>query len=195
MNSSNTAVAIPQLTLAEAVLDTVNELKGRGSFSAHDVTAAIRADANAGDIALPGHEAQGNKAGIKYWVEHNDVKDILEGLLNDGTLATLGLTHVGYNGTFRTFEFGPVGVAAAPVAPNTAAAIVPVNNATATVSPVLQRIQTYLGNNPGVVTLKQIQSAIKVNGLSCKDFFDILTGAGYTVNVGVADKFSTYTVG
>lgn len=195
MNSSNTAVAIPQLTLAEAVLDTVNELKGRGSFSAHDVTTAIRADANAGDIALPGHEAQGNKAGIKYWVEHNTVRDILEGLLNDGTLAGLGLTHVGYNGTFRTFEFGPAVTAAPAPAPNTAADIVPVNNATATVSPVLQRIQTYLGNNPGVVTLKQIQSAIKVNGLSCKDFYDILSGAGYIVNVGVADKFSTYTVG
>lgn len=192
MNSSNTAVAVPQLTLAEAVLDTVNELKVRGSFSAHDVTAAIRADANAGDIALPGHEARGNGAGIKYWVEHDEVKSIVEGLLNDGTLATLGLTNVTFNGTFRVFEFGPV---AAPATVGTAVAFAPTNAATAAVSPVLQRIQTYLGNNPGTVTLKQIQSAVKVNGLSCKDFYDILTGAGYIVNTGTADKFSTYTVG
>ncbi len=180
MNSSNTAVAIPQLTLAEAVLDTINELKGRGSFSAHDVTAAVRADANAGDIALPGYEAQGNGAGIKYWVEHNDVKDIVEGLLNDGTLASLGLTNIGYNGTFRTFEFDPAGpvAAAAPAVPtnNVAAVIVPTN--AATVSPVLQRIETYLANVNGRATLKQIQSAVKVNGLSCKDFYDILTSRG-----------------
>lgn len=196
MNSSNTAVRVPQLTLAEAVLDTINELKGRGSFSAHDVTAAIRADANAGDIALPGHEATGNNAGIKYWVEHEDVKVIIEGLLADGTLKTLGLTNVRFNGTFRVFEFGNVGVIPAGVVPNNAAAVItPTNTATAAVSPVLQRIQTYLANVTGLVTLKQIQSAVKVNGLSCKDFNDILTGAGYIVNVGTAGKFSTYTVG
>lgn len=193
MNSSNTT-AVPQLTLTEAIIDTINELKVGGSLSAYEITSAIRKDANAGDIALPGLEAKANPAGIKYWVNHEAVKTIIDGLLADGTLANLGLTNTHFNGTYRVFEFGTVQAAPTPV-PNTAAVIVPTNPTTATVSPVIQRINSYLANNPGVVTLKQIQSAVRVNGLSCKDFYDILTGAGYIVSVGTADKFSTYTVG
>src|SRR5208283_5166582 len=144
----NTAVSsVPQLTLKEAVVNAVNELKVRDSFSAHDVTTAIREAANAGEIALPGLEAsQPNSSNIKYWVNHADVKTTLDDLLNDGTLANLGLTNVDYSGAFRVFEFA-VGSApastTAPAAPSAAPAPA-TNSANPTQSPLSQKIEAYL---------------------------------------------------
>ena len=198
-NTANTAVSTtPQLTLTEAVTQAVNELKAKGVFSAYDVTTVVRAAANGGEYALPGLEARGNQSGITYWVDHANVKTIVDTLLNDGTLANLGLTNVNYNGSFRVFEFATSTSATPSSAPS-----VPVSNATAnatanpTQSPVAQRIQNYLSNclrfsvNP---TLRQIQSTLKVNGLTCKDLASIVAGLGYAVSPGTTDCYSTYTV-
>jgi hypothetical protein len=202
-NDASTATAAvsttPQLTLKEAVVNAVNELKVKGSFSAHDVTTAIRDAANAGEIALPGLEAtQPNSSNIKYWVNHSDVKTTLDGLLNDGTLANLGMTNVDYSGAYRVFEFAGASTApAAPVpsaddhdgapAPTTPAP----NAANPTQSPLAQRIDAYL-KKIGSATLKQVQSALKVNGVTCKDLAPIVESLGFTVTPGTPDCFSTY---
>ena len=190
--NANTAVSTtPQLTLKEAVVNAVNELKVKGSFSAHDVTKTVRDAANAGEIALPGLEAsQPNSSNIKYWVNHADVKTTLDGLLNDGTLANLGLTNVDYSGAFRVFEFAvgaPATTSAAPSATTPAPAA-----ANPTQSPLAQKIEAYL-NKVGSATLKQVQSALKVNGVTCKDLAPIVESLGFTVTAGTPDCFSTYT--
>jgi hypothetical protein len=202
----NTPTTIPQLSLKDAVVNAVNSLKvNKGNFSAHDVTVAVRESVNAGEIALPGLEtAQPNRSSIKYWVNHSDVRAIIDDLLNDGTLATLGLTNVNYDGGFRVFEFStPVPSAddhdGAPTPDTTAAApTVPapaVSVAAAPVSPIVSllsaRIDAYM-SKVGSATLKQIQSALKVNGVTCKDLADIVTNLGYTLMPGTPDCFSTY---
>lgn len=204
--TTTTAVSTtPQLTLKEAVVNAVNELKVKGSFSAHDVTTAVREAANAGEIALPGLEAtQPNSSNIKYWVNHADVKTTLDGLLNDGTLANLGMTNVDYSGFFRVFEFAaPAASASAPLATAPAAATTPAPDASApaastsadpTQSPMAQRIKAYLSKKASAVTLKEIQSALKVNGVTCKDLASIVAGLGFTVTPGTTDCFSTYEV-
>jgi hypothetical protein len=191
--AASTAISTtPQLTLKEAVVNAVNELKvSKGNFSAHDVTTAIREAANSGEIALPGLEAtQPNSTNIKYWVNHSDVKAIVDDLLNDGTLANLGMVNVNYNGGFRVFEFStPV-----PSADDHDGAPAPTpapNAANPTQSPLAQRIDAYL-SKAGTATLKQIQSALKVNGITCKDLSGIVAGLGYTVTPGTTDCFSTY---
>ena len=190
-NTANTAVSTtPQLTLTEAVTQAVNELKtSKGAFSAYDVTTAVRAAANGGEYALPGLEARGNQSGITYWVDHANVKTIVDTLLNDGTLANLGLTNVNYNGSFRVFEF------ATTSATPSSSPSVPVSNTITnpTRSPVAQRIDNYL-SNVGSATLRQIQSTLKVNGLTCKDLASIVAGLGYAVSPGTTDCYSTYTV-
>ena len=203
MKTNDTATATPavsttpQLTLKEAVVNAVNELKVKGSFSAHDVTKTVRDAANAGEIALPGLEAsQPNSSNIKYWVNHADVKTTLDGLLNDGTLANLGLTNVDYSGAFRVFEFAvgaPATTSAAPSAPSAPSATTPAPAAAnPTQSPLAQKIEAYL-NKVGSATLKQVQSALKVNGVTCKDLAPIVESLGFTVTAGTPDCFSTYT--
>ena len=186
----------PQLTLKEAVVNAVNELKVKGSFSAHDVTTAVREAANAGEIALPGLEAtQPNSSNIKYWVNHADVKAVIDGLLNDGTLANLGMTNVDYSGGFRVFEFSAPATSPVPSADDHDGAPAPITTATAanaTQSPMAQRVEAYL-KKAGSATLKQIQSALKVNGVTCKDLAAIVAGLGFTVTPGTPDCFSTYT--
>jgi hypothetical protein len=203
-NDASTATAAvsttPQLTLKEAVVNAVNELKVKGSFSAHDVTKSVRDAANAGEIALPGLEAsQPNSSNIKYWVNHADVKTTLDGLLNDGTLANLGLTNVDYSGAFRVFEFtssAPSSTAPVPSADDHDGAPVATtpapNVANPTQSPLAQKIEAYL-NKVGSATLKQVQSALKVNGVTCKDLAPIVESLGFTVTAGTPDCFSTYT--
>lgn len=190
MNTATTAVSTtPQLTLKEAVVQAATELKNKGAFSAYDVTTAVREAANSGEFALPGLEAKQNNSNIKYWVNHEDVKQVVDGLLNDGTLATLGLTNVNYNGSFRVFEFATSVAPSSPVTSSTPAS----TTANPTQSPVAQRIQTYL-SNAGSATLKQVQSALKVNGVTCKDLAAIVAGLGFSVTPGTTDCYSTYTV-
>ena len=194
MKNTNAVNTTPKLTLTEAVVNAVNELKSKGSFSAYDVTTAVRAAANAGEIELPGLEANTNQSGIKYWVNNEDVKREIDALLNNGELANLGLTNVNYNGSFRVFEFAnsaattTVATPAAPVASTTD----DTDPADAD-SPVASRVSAYL-SKVGTATLKQVQSALKVNGITCKDFAGIVKGLGYTVTPGTSDCYSTYTV-
>ena len=182
------------LTLTEAVVQAINELKGNKSFSAHDVTNTIRESVNSGEYALPGFETAGAAGGpIRYWVDHEAVKTVIDNLLNSGELANLGLVKV-ENPTgarpYRLFNFGTTAAAPAPVTPTANAT--PADD-TDTQGPVAQRIKAYLAN-AGTATLKQIQSALKVNGVTCEDFYNLVTALGFDVQPGTAGKFSTYTV-
>lgn len=196
MNTNTLNTPQTNLTLAEAVVQAVNELKANGSFSAHDVTSTIRDSVNAGEYALPGYEARPGTAGgtIKYWVDHEKVKEVVDELLDNGELANIGLTNVvdPINARpYRLFEFGTA--TPAPVAPAT-----PVANATVTPAgtqgALAARVQAYLGR-VGTATLKQVQSALKTNGVTCEDFYNLITAIGVNVEPGTPGKFSTYVAG
>lgn len=195
MKTNTTLTTTPALTLNEAVLAQVENLIPDGSFSAHDVTSAVRAAANAGTITLPGLEARPNDEGIKYWVNHEDVKRVIAGLVADGTMANLGMTNVDNSGTYRLYVFGTdaTPAAATPAAtPTVAGRWDQTTNANPTRSPVESKIETYL-NKVGTATLKQIQSALKINGITCKDLATMVAGLGFTVTPGTDGCFSTYT--
>lgn len=200
MNTNATTNA-PQtnLTLREAAVQAVNELKGNGSFSAHDVTNTIRESVNAGEYALPGYEARPGTAGgtIKYWVDHEAVKTVIDALLADGELRNLGLTNVAGPTDarpYRVFEFATA--TATAVTPATPATTTPTANATAvgTQGALATRIQAYLAN-AGTATLKQVQSALKTNGVTCEDLYNLTTALGINVEPGTPGKFSTYVAG
>jgi|SRR5579862_4516722 len=174
-------------TLKEAVLDAVNTLKSNGSFSAHDVTTQVRQSVNDGEYILPGLEAASGSA-FKFNVVHDDVKAVIDGLLNDGTLQNLGLTGVNYGGAFRTFEFGSAVAATTADTTDTDDTVVDDSD-----SPVATRIKNYLAN-VGSATLKQVQSMLKVNGVTCKDLATLADEIGLTVTVGTEGCYSTYTV-
>ena len=193
-DSSAQASSTPSLTLKDAVINTVKELKAKGSISIHDVTTEIRKAVNAGEFILPGLENPNpSEAGIKYWVKNEDVKAIIENLENDGTLATLGLTDVDYSGPYRVYKFSTTDSAD----DNGAVAIAPTSDSSTdpTQSPLVQRIKAYLSRGTPV-TIKQIQSALKVNGVTCEDLVNIVGSIGdYVVTPGTLDcYYSTYTV-
>jgi len=175
-------------SLKEAVLDAVSTLKSNGSFSAHDVTKQVRQSVNDGEYTLPGLEAPSGSS-FKFNVNHDDVKEVVDSLLNDGTLQNLGLTNVDYSGPYRVFQFGSA------VATTTAADTTTTDDADVdqSDSPVASRIKAYL-NNVGSATLKQVQSMLKVNGVTCKDLATLADEIGLTVTVGTEGCFSTYTV-
>jgi hypothetical protein len=192
---TNATANAPQtdLTLTEAVVQAVNELKATGKFSAHDVTNTVRESVNAGEYALPGLEARPGTAGgtIKYWVDHEAVKTVIDTLLDNGELANLGLANVEDPTPGRPYRLFNFGTAPAPTVTPTANAT-PVDDAD-TQGPVALRIQAYL-DKVGTATLKQIQSALKTNGVTCEDFYNLVTALGYKVETGTTGKFSTYYV-
>jgi len=183
------ASAVPSVktayTLKEAVLDAVNTLKSKGTFSAHDVTTQVRQSVNDGEYILPGLEAAAGSA-FAYNVSHESIKEVIDSVLNDGTLANLGLTNVNYDGAYRTFEFSTATVAAD--------ATVDDSDVDESDSPVAKRIAAYLDNHGGEATIRQIHSALKINGLTSKDLVELTEKLGYTVTAGTDGAYSTYTV-
>ncbi len=59
--------------------------------------------------------------------------------------------------------------------------------------PVAQRVAAYLANVRSA-TIKQVQSMLKTNGVTCKDLATTLDELGYTVTEGTPGCYSTYTV-
>lgn len=188
MKSNTTVNNVAQYTLKEAVVEAVNSRKSSGSFSAHDITETVRKAANDGDYALPGLESAVGSS-FKYDVKHDAVKDVLATLLNDGSLANLGLTNVNYSGGFRVFEFS------APATAGTGVVVDQTDDADvdASASPVAKRIAAYIGH-VGSATIRQIHSTLKINGLTSKELYDIVVSLGYDVTEGTAGAYSTYTV-
>ena len=183
---------LAQYTLKDAVLDAVNTLKTTvGSFSIHDVTNTIRAAVNDGEYILPGLETS-SPSGFKFNVNHDAVKEIVEFLLNDGTLANLGLTSVSYGSSHRTFNFGAPTSNPTTTSTTTEDADEDVSDSD---SPVAQHIKSYLANRGESATIRQIHSALKINGLTSEALVELVTNLGYQVTTGTTGKFSTYIVG
>jgi len=188
MKTNTTVNSASAYTLKEAVLDAITTLKSKGTFSAHDVTAQVRQSVNDGEYILPGLEAAAGSA-FKYNVAHESIKEVIDSVLNDGTLANLGLTNVNYDGAFRTFEFGTT---------TNTGTTADADEDTGTVddkdSPVAKRIAAYIDNQGGETTIRNLQRALHIIGLTSKELVELLEDLDYTVTVGNEGFYSTYTV-
>jgi hypothetical protein len=149
------------ITLQTAVMLTINELLKLGSFSAFEVTSIIRLrvdneyglftdidgvyiDFNDDDITDP-HTA----------IEHKAVKQIVAELYENGLFQAT--KSYGKHDGKSFIIYTPV-----DTVQTTTTTYTPPTN------PYIDRIDNYLRNH-GTATIKQIQSALKINGLTCEE--------------------------
>lgn len=148
------------ITFQTAVMLAVTELLALGPFSAYEATTLIRARVdNDYDISDADQFMSGTTD-----VPHARVRDLIVELFDNGIFnATKSYGNSGGN-TYTIYN--PV-VATTPVS-------VPVTPAPYR-SPLADSIRTYLnnkGNTPS--TIKQIQSALKLKGVTCDDIFNLI---------------------
>jgi hypothetical protein len=173
------------VSFVTAVLLTVGEVRQRPSgFSIHDVTTALREKVNDGAIGFSDRNQEDANGVETYRVEHNDVKRVFEELLSTGVLLNLDSS---FNGKYRVF-FNVDSVVTQGVS-NLASSPAVVY----TTDPLMEKVENYLRNKAGDVTLKQIQSRFKEDGLTCREIYDLLSSWGYNLR-GSGATFSTYTV-
>jgi hypothetical protein len=191
--------------LTEAVIAAINELKAADTLSAHQITQLIRQKTNQDEWVVVGSEARPNQQNIKYWINHDDVRRILNELYANNELDALGFTGRQFNGTYMEYTFGSTPLDASGDVAGTAGCstgqVNPVQSTPvpATVSTTSQRLDECIESLKligGDVTLKRVQSALKTKGLTCDSLYKILTITGYTVNPGPSadDYYSQYVV-
>lgn len=186
-------------TLTEAVVAAINELKAAGKLSAYQVTQLIRQKTNQDEWEVADCVARPNNANIKFWINHDDVRRIINEMYANNELDILGFTGRQYNGQFLEYSFdvnAPVAavVSVSSTTPPAPTVPVPTTNATLSGQRVLNCIDA-LKNLGGTITLKRVQSALKVKGVTCKDLSQIVANLGYTVQSGsTSDFYSEYTV-
>ena len=184
-------------TLTEAVIAAINQIKYRGIISAHNITTTIRTNCNNNEWDIPSCVARPNALGIKYWINHDDVRRVIADLYVNRTLDTLGFVGRVFNGTFFEYSFISNSAPIIDVEADTDSII------DTTLSDysynVVDNIKSYLWNkaddDAGFVTMKQIQSALKVNGLKCSQIYTICNTLGYPMYAGPTDYcYSSYSV-
>lgn len=151
------------LTLQTAIMLEISNLLFAGApFSAHNVTQNIRVKVD-DEYELSDVEKDEEFDEWVYFtvIEHNQVKVIVHELHENGFIdATNRYNPKGY------IEYVPTAI---PVPSNVASNTVPIAN----VSPYYNKIKSYIDNR-GMVTIKQIQSALKIRGLTCEDIANAL---------------------
>lgn len=191
--------------LTEAVVAAINELKSAGSLSAYQVTTLIRQKTNQDEWAVTGCEARQNQANIKFWINHDDVRRTINDLYANNELDALGFTGRQFNGTYMEYSFDVNATAPTPVpvAPNlgtvitTAAQNTLLTPSAPFVSPVqIANCVTALRDLGGDITLKRVQSALKVKGVTCQSLYNTLVAGGYSLTPGPSadDYYSQYVV-
>ena len=187
-------------TLMEAVVAAINELKSAGTLSAYQVTTLIRQKCNQDEWEVSDCVSRPNNANIKFWINHDDVRRAINELYANNELDALGFTGRNFNGTYLEYSFDTA-QSLVPTTPTTPSANPTMNVPTAVLSnpTVASKVNEYLTRNllaNSNVTLKQVQSAIKVNGVTCEQLYDIVEVLGYTLTSGAldVDYFSQYTI-
>lgn len=149
------------ITFQTAVMLAVNELLALGPFSAYEATTLIRARVD-NDYEISDADPHGYAHGTD--VPHSRVRDIITELFDNGIF---NATKSYGNSRGNTYTiYNPI-VATTPVC-------IPVTT-TSTPNPLATSIRTYLnnkGNTPS--TIKQIQSALKLKGVTCDDIFNLI---------------------
>ena len=165
-------------------------------FSIHDITVALRNNANSGSLNLPEFETPNSQ--FKYNIPHSSVKSAFSELLNDGIFTEIGLQlNRSHNGVYFEYDAIPTSPAAPasiaiPADSSTQTAVNPItvqsapNGVRIPKQSIVSKIQTYLDNHGGqTVTIEQIRAAIKCNGWTCSEiqiFVSALAPASLTIN-------------
>lgn len=159
------------ITLQTAVALAIRDLLPLGPFSAFDVTQLIRVQVDK-DYELSDVFDFGildDEDGTEFTeVSHEDVKAIVVEMFDNGLIdATRGYgTKNGNSFVQYTPNAAGIKVATGPI-------LTPAVGAQPSTDPLLGKIQSYL-TNKGSATIKQIQSALKINGITCEDIAKIL---------------------
>lgn len=162
---------VKSITLQTAVALAVRDLLPLGPFSAFDVTQLIRVqvdkDYELSDVFDFG--IADDEDGTEFTeVHHDDVKAIVVELFDNGLIdATRGY---GTKNGNSFVQYTPT-VDGTQIA--TGLILTPAVGAQPSTSPYLDKIQAYLKEKKSA-TAKQIQSALKVQGLYCEDILRIL---------------------
>jgi hypothetical protein len=177
-------------TIKDAVIAAIETLRSSGSFSAHQVSQLIRTQCNTDQWEVLDCVARPNNQNIKFWINHDDVRRTINEMYANCELDNLGFIDRNFNGQFNEYRFDTSSVVTTTgtttPAP-TATAIVGTPISTLTNSTVNQRVDNYIKNQKSmgnVPTMKEIQSAVKTNGITCQDFYNIVVALGYNVKCG-----------
>ena len=186
-------------TLKEAVIAAINELKAAGNLSAYQITQLIRSKVNASEWAVTDCLAsQPNNANITYWINHGDVRRIVNEMYSNNELDSLGFTGRSYNGDYQVYSFDNSNANAL----SQGVVLTPSNSTfTPTIATPLSdltlRVDAYLKRHIDDVespTLKKIQSALKTVGITCEQFAQIVNSLNYNVVPETIGNYSTYYV-
>lgn len=153
------------ISLNTAVLLAIQGvLASQKSFSAHDITKAIRASVNDSEYLLSDRDTEDVDGIQTQRVEHTEVRGIIDELYDAAVFGNVGMVRR-FNGSFYEYSRPaqtPTRVTAATVAPQ--AVSVPSTPA----NQLLDVIKNYVQAR-GPVTLKQVQSRLKGTSLTCGD--------------------------
>lgn len=179
------------MKLQTAVLVVVNEFsKSNTNFSAWEVTREIRECVNRGDYYIDKEDGCSGS-----YVPHNPVRDFIHELYDAGILSLFGVIDREDNGTYKTYIFEkdsqsePVednDLVDAPVNPGLHTdhvdnVVVPTVVNSVLDPSVGDKVRNYVNNVVFPPTMKEIQSAVKVNGVTCQDIYDWLLSEKYEV--------------
>lgn len=169
------------ISLKDAVLQALENITDQ-NYSSQDILAEIKSSLINGEYTLvvsPTHAA---------------VKTVIENEVPDEFHPEYSKRLVGNNYVFSKI------VTVTSQVPNGVTVIPEVQVAPPVVdndieSPVHKKIDKYLDKQTGPVLLKKLQSALKINGLSCRDYVTILTEMGHVPSPGVdVESYSMFTV-
>lgn len=193
------------MTIPQAVVSAINTLRENGKLSAYEVTTFIRNKANVGDWQFPGLDADKNALNIKYRIDHDVVRQIVHNLYENGDLDELGLVDRTNNGQYFEYHFDLTNSTDSDLLLGDSTSFdddqdeqnhvnaKQVQSSSFNRGLVSSKVNNYLNRKCNTVnpTLKQIQSAVKVNGVTCEVLHEILKNLGYYVNTsaGNASQF------
>ena len=189
------------LPLSAAVAVTIQALtNAQESFSAHDVTRKLRTDANSGELAFTDLPLE-NVDGIPntYRIDHNAVRGYVRASF--GTIPNYERDNSRGYALYRPKATAPAtssysATPAATSAPISYGAVAAPTHAFTNTPNRTGKVKTYVDRKilAGIApTLKQIQSRLKGDNVTCKQLADLLANEGYNVSVN-NDAFSLSTV-
>jgi hypothetical protein len=175
------------ITLANAVEDTVNFFtKYNTNFSIYEITQLIRCEVNYKKYQLDGVDVTDDENMIQF-VSHGDVKDIFLDMFSDGTFEDLKMVQ---RGDYNVYGLDIINDDVNNIldeddeddedwedALNISTPTTSVNTtvAASTTSTTLdEQLVAYISKK-GQATLKQIQSRLKIKGMTCADLLQIIS--------------------
>jgi hypothetical protein len=188
-------------TLKEAVIAAILEQTAANGavLSLHQITVFIRERTNTGEWEVLDCVARPNNQNIKFWINHDEVRRIVNDMYANQELDALGFTDRSYNGTYMEYSFGcaPTQPASSTATATTTAnavqsttvlpPVVTQTSGVAVTADVVSKVDSYIKNQKSIQntpTIKQVQSAVKVKGITCEDFYKVVMNLGYNVVAG-----------